>query len=40
VAGGHTAHATPEEAERETLLILEIYRKFMDEWIGMPPSPG
>ncbi|HSW30716.1 MAG TPA: proline--tRNA ligase [Longimicrobiales bacterium] len=37
---GHTAHATPEEAERETLLILGIYRKFMDEWIGMPPITG
>ena len=37
---GHTAHATPEEAERETLLILDIYRKFMEEWIGMPPITG
>lgn len=37
---GHTAHATPEEAERETLLILDIYRTFMEEWIGMPPITG
>jgi prolyl-tRNA synthetase len=37
---GHTAHATPEEAEEETLLILGIYRKFMEEWIGMPPITG
>ena len=35
---GHTAHATAEEAEEETLLILGIYRKFMEEWIGMPPA--
>lgn len=37
---GHTAHATAEEAEEETLLILGLYRKFMEEWIGMPPVTG
>ncbi len=37
---GHTAHATAEEAEEETLLILGIYRRFMDEWIAMPPITG
>jgi prolyl-tRNA synthetase len=37
---GHTAHATADEAEEETLRILEIYRTFMDEWIGMPPITG
>ena len=37
---GHTAHATAEEAEEETLLILGIYRKFMEDWIGMPPITG
>jgi prolyl-tRNA synthetase len=37
---GHTAHATAEEAEEETLLILGLYRKFMEEWIGMPPITG
>ncbi len=37
---GHTAHATPEEAEEETLLILGIYRRFMEEWMGMPPITG
>ena len=37
---GHTAHATAEEAEEETLLILGLYRKFMEEWIGMPPLTG
>jgi len=37
---GHTAHATPEEAEEETLLILGLYRRFMEEWMGMPPLTG
>ena len=37
---GHTAHATAEEAEQETLTILGIYRRFMEEWIGMPPITG
>jgi hypothetical protein len=37
---GHTAHATEEEAEEETRLILGIYRRFQEEWIGMPPLTG
>ena len=37
---GHTAHATAEEAEEETLMILDVYRTFMEEWIGMPPITG
>lgn len=37
---GHTAHASAEEAEEETLLILGLYRKFMEDWIGMPPMTG
>lgn len=37
---GHTAHATADEAEAETLLILELYRQFMEEWIAMPPLTG
>ena len=37
---GHTAHATAGEAEEETLLILKLYRKFMDEWLAMPPITG
>ncbi len=37
---GHTAHATDREAEEETLLILEIYRRFMEEWIAMPVITG
>ncbi len=37
---GHTAHATAEEAEEETLMILGLYRTFMEDWIGMPPITG
>jgi prolyl-tRNA synthetase len=37
---GHTAHATADEAEEETLLILGLYRKFMEEWVAMPPITG
>jgi prolyl-tRNA synthetase len=37
---GHTAHATWEDAEDETLLILDIYRKFMEDWMAMPPVTG
>jgi len=37
---GHTAHATVEEAEREALLILGIYRSFMEEWMAMPVLTG
>ncbi len=37
---GHTAHATAEEAEEETLRMLGVYRDFMENWIGMPPLTG
>ncbi len=37
---GHTAHATEAEAEAETLLILSIYRRFMEEWMAMPVVTG
>ncbi|MEQ9569531.1 MAG: proline--tRNA ligase [Longimicrobiales bacterium] len=37
---GHTAHATAEEAEEETLRMLGVYRDFMENWIGMPPITG
>jgi prolyl-tRNA synthetase len=37
---GHTAHATPEEAEQETRLILGLYREFMERWIAMPVVTG
>ncbi len=37
---GHTAHATDAEAEAETRLILDIYRRFMEEWMAMPVVTG
>ncbi len=37
---GHTAHATEAEAEAEARLILGIYRRFMEEWMAMPPVTG
>jgi prolyl-tRNA synthetase len=37
---GHTAHATEAEAEAETLMILGLYRKFMEEWMAMPVLTG
>ncbi|MEQ1823498.1 MAG: proline--tRNA ligase [Fimbriimonadaceae bacterium] len=37
---GHTAHATFEEAEQEALTILEIYRRFSEEWMAVPVITG
>jgi prolyl-tRNA synthetase len=37
---GHTAHATAEEAEAEALMILGLYRKFIEEWVAMAPLTG
>ena len=37
---GHTAHATPEEAEEETKRILGIYRRFQEQFVAMPPITG
>ncbi|MCK4560722.1 MAG: proline--tRNA ligase, partial [Calditrichia bacterium] len=37
---GHTAHATYDEAEEETKLILEIYRKFAEEYLGISVLVG
>jgi prolyl-tRNA synthetase len=37
---GHTAHATEAEAEAEARLILGLYRRFMEEWMAMPPLTG
>ncbi|MGO9603744.1 MAG: proline--tRNA ligase [Candidatus Binataceae bacterium] len=33
---GHTAHATREEAERETLTMLEVYRAFVEDFLAIP----
>src|ERR1700709_1477666 len=37
---GHTAHATYDEAEEESLTILEIYRRFSEEWMAVPVITG
>jgi prolyl-tRNA synthetase len=37
---GHTAHATKQDAEEETLRILEVYRAFAEEWMAMPVLTG
>jgi prolyl-tRNA synthetase len=37
---GHTAHATKAEAEEETLLILRLYRRFMEDWMALPVVTG
>ncbi|HEU4699865.1 MAG TPA: proline--tRNA ligase [Gemmatimonadales bacterium] len=37
---GHTAHATEAEAEVETLQMLGVYRRFMEEWMAMPVLTG
>ncbi|MEE4194019.1 MAG: proline--tRNA ligase [Anaerolineae bacterium] len=37
---GHTAHATAEEAEDETLKILDVYTTFAREMAAIPVIPG
>jgi len=37
---GHTAHATPEEAQKETLDILELYRELAEEYLAIPVITG
>ncbi len=37
---GHTAHATKDEAEKETRTILDVYAKFAEEWMAMPVIKG
>ena len=37
---GHTCHATEDEAEEETLKMLEVYRVFSEEWMAMPVLAG
>ncbi|MEE9573019.1 MAG: proline--tRNA ligase [Candidatus Neomarinimicrobiota bacterium] len=37
---GHTAHATADEAEEETIKILEIYRRLAEEILAMPVLIG
>src|SRR5574339_188127 len=37
---GHTAHATYEDAEEETLRMLGVYRRFAEEYMAMPVLTG
>lgn len=37
---GHTAHATEEEAETETRQMLEVYRRFAEEYMAIPVITG
>jgi prolyl-tRNA synthetase len=37
---GHTAHATRNEAEQKTLQMLEIYRKFAEQYLAIPAVAG
>jgi prolyl-tRNA synthetase len=37
---GHTCHETEEEAERETLRMLEVYRTFAEDYMAMPVLAG
>jgi prolyl-tRNA synthetase len=37
---GHTAHATYEEAQAETMQMLEVYRAFMEETLGVAVVTG
>lgn len=37
---GHTAHATQQEAIDETLLMLDVYAKFAEEYMAMPVIKG
>lgn len=37
---GHTAHATADEAEQETLKILDIYRRLAEDFLAVPVLTG
>ena len=37
---GHTAHATAQEAQEETMKMLEVYRVFMEEKLALPVITG
>jgi prolyl-tRNA synthetase len=37
---GHTAHETAEEAETETLRMLDVYRTFAEEYMALPVLTG
>jgi prolyl-tRNA synthetase len=37
---GHTVHATEKEAEQEVMLILEIYRELIEDYLAIPLIRG
>jgi len=37
---GHTAHATREECQEETLRMLNVYKKFVEEYMAIPVIAG
>jgi len=37
---GHTAHATEVEAEEEARRMLEVYRRFAEDWLAVPVLVG
>lgn len=37
---GHTVHATSEEAEKETLRMLNTYKRFFEEYLAIPVVVG
>ena len=37
---GHTIHETAEEAEQETRQMLEVYKKFFEEYLAIPVITG
>ncbi len=37
---GHTAHATNEEAVKESETMLDVYAKFAEEWMAVPVLQG
>ncbi|MGH9993339.1 MAG: proline--tRNA ligase [Nitrososphaera sp.] len=37
---GHTVHATEEEAEQEVMMILDIYKKTIEDYIAVPTITG
>lgn len=37
---GHTAHATEEEAEKEVMMILECYKRLIEDYLAIPVLAG
>ncbi|NTW53222.1 MAG: proline--tRNA ligase [Chlorobaculum sp.] len=37
---GHTAHATPEEAQEEVIRMINVYRTFAEEYMALPVIVG